>query len=583
MSMQNNGIRLIGHVTSGTIDRISVRLHVSPKSVREGTFLKIKDGEDEYLGLLTDFELNATNPKYTEGFGLGQTPDHIAKLIKGQIFSSNIIFHPSLSLYGNKVYPIRNIPEHLAPVYIASAEDIRAVFGDPSDPANFVIGTTREDKHPVCLNLDKLVQRSSGVFGASGTGKSFTVRMILAGLIHYDQASILVLDMHNEYGLDDIASDTGERVTGLKTKFPAKVRVVSVGAGTTIRGNTPDFNLEIPSSDITTGDIELLTEELGLKETTSTTLAALYTEFGQSWFKAFRMMKVGAVIPEDPTKPNSRMIPAPDSVAAWANKAGVNSIAAEGLHSKMERVFHRPYVNHKPAVNGISEVIKMLEDGKHVVLSFGDNDSDLDYMLVSNILTRRIRQAWECKTNAYRNKSTNKTGAPRPLTIVVEEAHKLLCPALANQTTFGTIAREMRKYFVTLMIIDQRPSQISSEVLSQIGTRVSSWLGDDDDIQSTLAGLPGKEALRGMLSRLRPKEEALLMGWGVSMSMPVKTRRYDSRFWKELLGNIPITSGMSATGSTPISPDTSGTPSQEVDNTDEPKPSTDKLLKGLGW
>jgi hypothetical protein len=51
-----------------------------------------------------------------------------------------------------------------------------------------------------------------------------------------------------------------------------------------------------------------------------------------------------------------------------------------------------------------------------------------------------------------------------------------------------------------------------------------------------LSGLSGREALRGMLARLQPKEEVLLLGWGVPMPLPVKSRRYDEKFWKELLG-----------------------------------------------
>jgi len=40
---------------------------------------------------------------------------------------------------------------------------------------------------------------------------------------------------------------------------------------------------------------------------------------------------------------------------------------------------------------------------------------------------------------------------------------------MAAQTSFSTIAAEMRKYYVTLLIIDQRPSQIYDEVMSQLG------------------------------------------------------------------------------------------------------------------
>jgi len=35
---------------------------------------------------------------------------------------------------------------------------------------------------------------------------------------------------------------------------------------------------------------------------------------------------------------------------------------------------------------------------------------------------------------------------------------------------------------------------------------------------------------------LQPKEEVLLLGWGVPMPLPVKSRRYDDEFWVELLG-----------------------------------------------
>jgi hypothetical protein len=208
-------------------------------------------------------------------------------------------------------------------------------------------------------------------------------------------------------------------------------------------------------------------------------------------------------------------------------------MAAEGLRSKMQRLFNLEYVRENPAGNGIEEIIKALEAGQHVILSFYQHETDLDYLLVSNLLTRCIREKWEKRTNDFRSKGE---AEPHPLVIVVEEAHKLLNREMAGQTTFSTIAREMRKYYVTLLIVDQRPSQIYDEVMSQLGTRISGWLGDEDDIHSVLSGLAGRDALRGMLARLQPKEEVLLLGWGVPMPLPVRSRRYDSLFWDELLG-----------------------------------------------
>jgi len=95
----------------------------------------------------------------------------------------------------------------------------------------------------------------------------------------------------------------------------------------------------------------------------------------------------------------------------------------------------------------------------------------------------------------------------------------------------------MRKYYVTLLIIDQRPSQIHDEVMSQLGTRISGWLGDEDDIHAVLSGLAGRDSLRGMLAHLQQKEEVLLLGWGVPMPLPVRSRRYDEKFWKEMRGS----------------------------------------------
>ncbi len=233
-----------------------------------------------------------------------------------------------------------------------------------------------------------------------------------------------------------------------------------------------------------------------------------------------------------------KKVPHPGSVAAWAAEKGVNVMAAEALHDKLRRLFTKPYIVEEPAADSVREIIQSLEGGQHVVLSFGEYENDLDYLLVSNLLTRRIRSAWERRTNEFRAHGQLE---PRPLVIVVEEAHKLLNREIASQTTFAAIARELRKYYVTLLIVDQRPSQIHDEVMSQLGTRISGWLGDDDDIHAVLSGLSGRDALRGMLARLQPKEEVLLLGWGVPMPLPVKSRRYDEQFWKELLGKTART------------------------------------------
>jgi DNA helicase HerA-like ATPase len=531
----------VGYVVGGSLkESLIIRLTKSPQEVQEGAFVVLKDGAWNFYGLVTNILLGNTNPRFADEPIEDRLPAYLARQLHGQTLFTNLEVLPTLMMDKSEdasksildlkgPIPVKTIPPHNTDVFLADEDDIGTIFGHETDPGNFRIGSTREQGLPVCISLDKFVQRSSGIFGSTGSGKSFLTRIILAGLIHYDRSSVLIFDMHNEYGVDDIASDTNKRVQGLKSKFAAKVRLVGLGRGASIRGQNPDFNLEIAEKDIRPEDIELLSRELNLKETTPTTLEALVNCFGERWFSEFKLLQNGKTEEDE----NGKRIPAADSTEGWALANGVNAAAAAGLRSKMSRLFNLPYVVETPAADSLTQIINALEAGQHVVLSFGKHERDLDYLLVTNLLTRKIRERWEQTTNKYRSQGEKE---PRPLVVVVEEAHKLLNREMAGQTSFSIIAREMRKYYVTLLIVDQRPSQIYDEVMSQLGTRITGKLEDDSDLSAVLAGVAGKETLRGMLAHLQPKEEVLLLGWGVPMPIPVRSRRYDERFWEELLG-----------------------------------------------
>jgi DNA helicase HerA-like ATPase len=103
---------------------------------------------------------------------------------------------------------------------------------------------------------------------------------------------------------------------------------------------------------------------------------------------------------------------------------------------------------------------------------------------------------------------------------------KFLAPDVSNQTIFGTIAREMRKYNVTLLVVDQRPSGIDEEIRSQLGTRVVGALDDDRDQAAVLEGVPDARALRVLLNNLEPKKQVLLGGYAMPMPIVVEVRDY---------------------------------------------------------
>jgi len=218
-------------------------------------------------------------------------------------------------------------------------------------------------------------------------------------------------------------------------------------------------------------------------------------------------------------------------VAAWAKKAGVSVASAEALWSKLQRIKRQSYVVEQPEQDGIQQMLSALQRGEHVTLSFGHFETDLDFLLVTNLIARRISQAWQQDAERYRSTQQDE---PRPLVVVTEEAHKFLDRQSSRQTVFGTLARESRKSYVTTWLIDQRPSQINEEVLSQIGTRICGWLGDDKDIDAALAGLPGREVLRRILASLQPNGQMLIAGWAIPTPIAVRSRWFDANYANEV-------------------------------------------------
>jgi DNA helicase HerA-like ATPase len=86
----------------------------------------------------------------------------------------------------------------------------------------------------------------------------------------------------------------------------------------------------------------------------------------------------------------------------------------------------------------------------------------------------------------------------------------------------------MRKYNVTLLVVDQRPSGIDDEVMSQLGTKLTCLLDNERDIEAVLGGAPGGRELRTVLSRLESNQQALIFGHAVPMPVVIRTREYGS-------------------------------------------------------
>ena len=508
----------LGMVVSGSLtEGMEVRLDASTsiEDIKVGTFVSIQGQRMRFFGVVTEVALKAMDQTMVTSPPDVSNP-FIAKVISGTAAYGTITVEPMLTIGGgdniagiDSPQPAKTVPPHFSAVGTATDDDIRIVFGE-EDENHFFIGNPLDMETRLCLNIEELVKRSNGVFGKSGTGKTFLTRLLLLGILQNGTASNLVFDMHGEYGWKGTSESDNREVKGLKQLFPSKVAVFSLDEESSRRrGLSPDYIVRIGYEEIEPEDIQMLRDTLNLSEVAADAAHALQRKFGRRrWLKSFLDLPTGS------------------DVGELAQELNVNERALSTLHSRLARLDRYHFMDKDSGHDSVNQILNYIERGMHVVLEFGRYGSDLTaYILVANLLTRRIYDRYQRLTERAMGDQTER---PRPLVITVEEAHKFLSPAIADQTIFGTIAREMRKYNVTLLVVDQRPSGIDDEVMSQIGTKLTCLLDNERDIDAVLTGVSGSRKLRSVLARLESKQQALVFGHSVPMPVVIRTRDYGS-------------------------------------------------------
>ncbi|GAP98924.1 helicase HerA domain-containing protein [Leptolyngbya sp. NIES-2104] len=533
----------LGSVIQGSLSQgLEVRLHpdVSVEEMRVGKFLVVQGTRSRFFCMLTDVSLGTSSQRI-----IANPPEptnlFLQEVIAGSGTYGTIELSPMLmftptdqpvkkktssklasfeanSSEGIELLPVKTIPSHFSQVYDASERDFRAVFGWEDDPhrRNFAIGQPIDMEVPICLDLDRFVERSNGVFGKSGTGKSFLTRLLLAGIVRKQAAVNLIFDMHSEYGWE--ATREGKQfstVKGLRQLFPGQVQIFTLDPDSTKRRGVRDAQeLYVSYDQIDVEDLMLVRGELNLSEAALENAIILRNEFGKAWINRLLTMSNGEIQEFCETKMGSK-----------------SSIMA--LQRKLNRLDELKYIRNSCPHNYVSQILECIESGKHVVIEFGSQSNLLSYMLATNIIARRIHQAYVRKAERFLQ-TKEISDRPTQLVITIEEAHRFLDPSTVGQTIFGTIAREMRKYFVTLLVVDQRPSGIDNEVMSQIGTRITALLNDEKDIDAIFTGVSGGQSLRSVLAKLDSKQQALILGHAVPMPVVVRTRPYDETFYSEI-------------------------------------------------
>ncbi len=526
--------KMIGRVIAGSLtDGLVVRIDPSTNlaDVKAGKFVSVKSGTSTFLSLITDVKLEVSNPEII------RIPPGPHEVLLADVLGYNDMYATAMVramvvLEGGKQEPVKSIPPHFSPVYEADANEMEIIFGNERDTTRkyYTIGHPLDMDVPVCIDLEKFVERSNGVFGKTGTGKTFLTRLLLAGLINNDKAVTLIFDMHGEYGLQ--ARQEGANPTfvkGLKTLFPEKMAIFSLDPRSTrLRGVSADAEIIIPYQAIHVDDIISLEHELNLHPTALEAAYLVRAQYKHNWLAVLLRQS--------------------QSIRDFAQSIGAHPESLAALSRKLKRIEDLPFFVDDPdtkfhgADTTIGRMLEFIERGTSIIIEFGNFTSTFCYLLIANIITRRLHAEYIKKTEKFLG-SHRVAHEPKKLVITIEEAHKFLNVSAARQTIFGTIAREMRKYYVSLLIIDQRPSCIDPEILSQIGTKIIAQLSDERDVQAVLAGAPNVYNLRTILASLDTKRQALFMGHALAMPVVVRTRDYDEAFYRSMNSSAMVNAG----------------------------------------
>jgi len=378
-----------------------------------------------------------------------------------------------------------------------TTDDLRAVFAADDSP-HIEIGTVYPtDDIRGALYVDPMLSKHFAVLGSTGTGKSTAVSLILHRISHLSpEGHIVMIDPHGEYSA--AFKDCGELFNVDNLQLPywlmnfeehCEVLLTTHGAD---RQRDGDILAKCLLAARTKGkDMS----QFG-KVTVDSPIPYLLTDLG-----TILTNEMGKLERAGDTLPYQRLKQKLDELKADPRYTFMFSgmLVSDSMPSFLSRLFRLPANGRPISIVDVSGV-----------------PSEITSVVVS-VLARMV----------FDYAIWSRTEAQRPLLLVCEEAHRYVpkdenSSGQAVRKILERIAKEGRKYGVSLGLITQRPSDLAEGVLSQCGTIISMRLNNDRDQACVRAAMP--EGARGFLDAIPAlrNRECIVCGEGVSI--PIRVR-----------------------------------------------------------
>jgi hypothetical protein len=402
----------------------------------------------------------------------------------GRIFYSKAELRPIQLIErgnGNLSEP-QTIPPYFSKARHANETDVVKIYEVKKHSAP--IGTLRGiTKFWVNLDFDKLTEKPFGIFGRTGMGKSIFNKIICNAILARDVASVLIFDMHGEYGIRSATDNT----PGLKYFFPEKVEMFSLDPR----------NKEAKPFIISPGEIRPADIIVAFEDLTEPMKDALFTIERE---KLASQNIIDAIRDGSPEDFERKVHP--------ATFLGLQ----RRLVSRLERFEFVKDIDY----DVFNQIIALIKSNQSIVIDFGKyGTDDMVYLFIANIVARRLYRLYTEYNEEY----------PR-LVVFLEEAHKFLDPSLAAYTIFNRLARETRKFKLILALVDQRPARINEEVRSQLANRLILSLKEPADISSALAGIPDRTVWEKIIGTI-PARTVVVFGDAIRVPTLIEIMDYN--------------------------------------------------------
>lgn len=438
-------------------------------------------------------------------------------------------FYVKLSATKTNIFrrAVNTYPEINSQVYLAESEALSIIMNslDSEIKSNtgLAIGKYASNKSvEAILDGNKFFQRHASIVGSTGSGKSFTVANILEKANKLGYSNIIVFDLHGEYnelsyakqikindngGLhiplwffnyEEIHSLFIESAEGTSSNQRAVVIQYILENKKKYIENSKEFN----SSEIITADTPVPFSAIGLK--------AYLEDENIKEVGTGEFYKLGEKQGQEKTKQgqyNGKLTNLITRLQTKIDDKKYNFIFNE------ESTNQANYLNHF-----VSEI--MDNDSKIKVIDLSEIPSDM-LSIVIGIVTRLVYDVQFWMTPA-----TDETR--HPLAFICDEAHlympkdtsKMKAVEKKSLEIFEKIAKEGRKYGVSLVIVSQRPAELNTTIISQCNNIISLKITNDRDKSAVATMLT--DSLIGLVDVLPNLDVGECIVVGDSIKLPTK-------------------------------------------------------------